>query len=208
MAQLTRFPEAEQVDDIVVYRWDAPLFFANAGIFRQEILTLVKRRKPRWVVLQCEAITDIDVTAADMLVQLDEELNSRGINVVFVEMRSRRGPPRPLRAVRHAHPRTCLPVDRHGVARDRSGGQERRERPVTARLSRGRPRYVPRRPQVQIEVRLCRSSCRLFPMRLCPGPSGRPRMGSMRACGRGSGWRRLSSRSPGRSWMGRPEGGR
>ena len=54
---------------MVVYRWEAPLFFANAGIFRQEIRTLVRRRQPRWVVLQCEAITDIDVTAADMLEQ-------------------------------------------------------------------------------------------------------------------------------------------
>ena len=44
---------------------------------------------PRWVVLQCEAITDIDVTAADMLDKLDKELNDKGINVVFVEMRSR-----------------------------------------------------------------------------------------------------------------------
>ncbi len=77
------------MDGIVVYRWEAPLFFANAGIFRQEIRRLVRRRKPRWVVLQCEAITDIDVTAADVLDQLDKELNSQGVNVVFVEMRSR-----------------------------------------------------------------------------------------------------------------------
>ena len=83
---ITRFPEAEQVDEVVVYRWDAPLFFANAGIFRQEILTLVNSRAPRWVILNCEAITDIDVTAADMLEQLDQQLNSRGINIVFVEM--------------------------------------------------------------------------------------------------------------------------
>jgi len=71
------------------YRWEAPLFFANAGIFRQEIRKLVQQRKPRWVVLQCEAITDIDVTAADMLDKLDKELNTKNVNVVFVEMRSR-----------------------------------------------------------------------------------------------------------------------
>ena len=88
---------------VVVYRWEAPLFFANAGIFRQEIRKLVRRRNPRWVVLQCEAITDIDVTAADMLDKLDLELNAKGVNVVFVEMRSRiAGPPRALRPVRHA----------------------------------------------------------------------------------------------------------
>ena len=82
----SRYPDAEQMDDVVVYRWDAPLFFANAGIFRQEMLTLVNSRQPRWVVLQCEAITDIDVTAADMLEQMDTQLNTRGINIVFAEM--------------------------------------------------------------------------------------------------------------------------
>ena len=40
-------------------------------------------------MLQCEAITDIDVTAADTLVRLDEALNAKGVNVVFVEMRGR-----------------------------------------------------------------------------------------------------------------------
>ncbi len=83
------YPDAQEVDGVIVYRWDAPLFFANAGIFRQEIRKLVRRRNPRWVVLQCEAITDIDVTAADMLDKLDKELNAKGVNVVFVEMHSR-----------------------------------------------------------------------------------------------------------------------
>ena len=83
------FPDAEEIDRVLIFRWEAPLFFANAGIFRQEIRRLVRRRDPRWVVLQCEAITDIDVTAADMLDQLDKELNDKGVNVVFVEMRTR-----------------------------------------------------------------------------------------------------------------------
>ena len=43
----------------------------------------------RWVVLQCEAVTDIDVTAADMLERLDKELNAQGVNMLFVELRSR-----------------------------------------------------------------------------------------------------------------------
>jgi MFS superfamily sulfate permease-like transporter len=83
------YPDAEEIEGVVVYRWEAPLFFANAGIFRQEVRKIVHRRKPRWIVVQCEAITDIDVTAADMLDKLDKELNDGGINVVFVEMRSR-----------------------------------------------------------------------------------------------------------------------
>ena len=49
----------------------------------------VQERRPRWIVLQCEAITDIDVTAAEMLEQLDLELNRDGIHLAFVEMRSR-----------------------------------------------------------------------------------------------------------------------
>jgi MFS superfamily sulfate permease-like transporter len=81
--------DAREEPGIVVYRWEAPLFFANAGSFRQAIRRVVKERQPRWVVLQCEAITDIDVTAAEVLEQLDLELNRDGIHLAFVEMRSR-----------------------------------------------------------------------------------------------------------------------
>jgi MFS superfamily sulfate permease-like transporter len=84
-----RYPEAEQTEGVVIYRWEAPLFLANAGIFRQQIRKLVRQRKPRWVVLQCEAVTDIDVTAADMLKGLDHELNAQGIHLAFVELRDR-----------------------------------------------------------------------------------------------------------------------
>jgi high affinity sulfate transporter 1 len=84
-----RYPDAEKDEGIVIYRWEAPLFFANAGIFRQQVRRLVLKHRPRWIVLQCEAITDIDVTAADMLGQLDVELNAQGIHMAFVELRSR-----------------------------------------------------------------------------------------------------------------------
>jgi MFS superfamily sulfate permease-like transporter len=80
---------AREEPGIVVYRWEAPLFFANAGTFRQQIRKLVRTRQPRWIVLQCEAITDIDVTAAEVLEQLDLELNRDGVHLAFVEMRSR-----------------------------------------------------------------------------------------------------------------------
>jgi high affinity sulfate transporter 1 len=81
--------DAREEPGIVVYRWEAPLFFANAGSFRQAVRRIVKEREPRWVVLQCEAITDIDVTAAEVLEQLDLELNRNGIHMAFVEMRTR-----------------------------------------------------------------------------------------------------------------------
>lgn len=82
-------PGATELPGVVVYRWEAPLFFANAGTFRQEVRHLVRRRRPDWVVLQCEAITDVDVTAAEMLEDLDDELNAQGVHVAFVEMRDR-----------------------------------------------------------------------------------------------------------------------
>ncbi len=83
------YPDAVQVPEVVVFRWEASLFFANAGIFRQEVRRLVSGSHARWVVVQCEAITDIDVSAADMLERLDKELNGRGVNMAFVELRSR-----------------------------------------------------------------------------------------------------------------------
>lgn len=82
-------PGAREVPGVVVYRWEAPLIFANAGIFRQQIRHLVRDHQPEWVVLQCEAITDVDVTAAEMLEQLDNELNDAGIHMAFAEMRDR-----------------------------------------------------------------------------------------------------------------------
>ena len=81
--------DAVQIPGVVVYRWEAPLFFANAGAFRQQVRHLAREHQPSWIVLQCEAITDIDVTAADMLRQLDDELNAQGIHLAFAELRSR-----------------------------------------------------------------------------------------------------------------------
>jgi MFS superfamily sulfate permease-like transporter len=86
---LETFPGAQEVPGIVVYRWEAPLFFANAGAFRDQVRKLAMRPGTRWIVLQCEAMTDIDVTAAGMLEALDVELNDRGVHMAFVEMRSR-----------------------------------------------------------------------------------------------------------------------
>ena len=83
------YPEAEQLPGILVYRWEAPLFFANAGRFREQVRRLVREEKPSWVVLQCEAVTDVDVTAAEMIEQLDKELDAAGIHIAFAELRSR-----------------------------------------------------------------------------------------------------------------------
>jgi len=83
------YDDAREEPGILVYRWEAPLFFANAGAFRRQVRRWVRERQPTWVVLVCEAITDIDVTGAGVIEQLDRELNAEGIHVAFVEMRSR-----------------------------------------------------------------------------------------------------------------------
>ena len=83
------YPEATELPGIVVYRWEAPLFFANCGQFREQVRRLARERAPQWIVLQCEAITDIDVTASEVLRSLDEQLNAMGTRVAFVELRDR-----------------------------------------------------------------------------------------------------------------------
>lgn len=83
------YPDAGQEPGIVVFRWEAPLFFANAGQFRDQVRAIVRERSPAFVVLQCEAVSDIDVTAAEVLEALDEELNAKGVHLAFVELRDR-----------------------------------------------------------------------------------------------------------------------
>jgi len=85
----TQYPDGDEVPGIVVFRWEAPLFFANSGQFRDQVRALVRERSPSFVVLQCEAVTDIDVTAAEVLKDLDEELNAKGVHLAFVELRDR-----------------------------------------------------------------------------------------------------------------------
>lgn len=86
---LEDFPDGREEPGIIVYRWEAPLFFANAGSFRRQVQRLATRPGTKWIIIQCEAITDIDVTAAATLESLDRELNREGIHMAFVEMRSR-----------------------------------------------------------------------------------------------------------------------
>jgi high affinity sulfate transporter 1 len=84
-----RYRDARQLPGVVVFRWEAPLFFANCSSFRAQVRHLVRERHPQWVVVQCEAVTDLDVSAAQMLEQLDLELNAGGTHMAFAEMRDR-----------------------------------------------------------------------------------------------------------------------
>jgi high affinity sulfate transporter 1 len=85
----TRHPEARQIPGLIIYRFDSPLFFANADHFRDHIRELVAYADPpvRWVVVAAEPITDIDTTAAEMLITLDEELSAAGVQLAFAELK-------------------------------------------------------------------------------------------------------------------------
>jgi MFS superfamily sulfate permease-like transporter len=86
---IVRHPEARVVPGLVLFRWDAPLFFANAELFRQRVLDAVAGAPTpvRWLVVGAEPITSVDVTSADMLDELDRTLNEAGIELRFAEMK-------------------------------------------------------------------------------------------------------------------------
>lgn len=86
---VSRHPDARQIPGLVLFRWDAPLFFANARIFEEcvrkaiaEAPTSVKR-----IVVEAEPVTDIDSTAADALVQLESDLSAAEIELCFAQMK-------------------------------------------------------------------------------------------------------------------------
>ena len=82
------YPEARHLPGLVIYRFDAPLFFANAKTFRDEVRRLAKAEpKPAWILIAAEPVTDVDTTASDVLEDLDETLNAQGISLVFAELK-------------------------------------------------------------------------------------------------------------------------
>jgi high affinity sulfate transporter 1 len=82
------YPAARHLPGLVIFRFDAPLIFANANTFRDEVLRLARAEPDlRWLVIAAEPITDVDTTAADMLVDLDEDLNARDQHLVFAELK-------------------------------------------------------------------------------------------------------------------------
>jgi len=82
------YPQAQHLPGLVIYRFDGPLFFANATTFRDEIRRLARSDPPpKWIIMAAEPITDVDTTASDMLEDLDEALNADGISLVFAELK-------------------------------------------------------------------------------------------------------------------------
>jgi MFS superfamily sulfate permease-like transporter len=86
---VARHPEAKRIPGLVIFRWDAPLFFANAEVFADRLRQAIASSPTpvRWVIVAAEPVTDLDTTAADALMQLDEELASEGVDLRFAEMK-------------------------------------------------------------------------------------------------------------------------
>jgi high affinity sulfate transporter 1 len=86
---MKRYPDARRIPGLVLFRWDAPLFFANAEFFRERALDAVATSPTpvRWLVVAAEPVTSVDVTACDMVAELDEALQARGIELCFAELK-------------------------------------------------------------------------------------------------------------------------
>jgi MFS superfamily sulfate permease-like transporter len=86
---ITRHPDARVIPGLVLFRWDAPLFFANAELFQNRVLDAVAASPTPvcWLVVAAEPVTSVDVTAADMLAELDKTLQEASIELCFAEMK-------------------------------------------------------------------------------------------------------------------------
>ncbi|MBP0591498.1 sulfate permease [Paraburkholderia sp. LEh10] len=86
---IKRYPHATRMPGLLLFRWDAPLFFANAELFQQRLLEAVDEAPTpvRRVVVAAEPVTSVDVTSADMLRDLIRILRERGIALHFAEMK-------------------------------------------------------------------------------------------------------------------------
>ena len=89
MHDVDDYPSAQVVPGLMIYRYDSPLFFANAEDFRLRALASVDEAETpvRWFVLNAEAISEVDITAADALEELRKELDRRGIEVGIARMK-------------------------------------------------------------------------------------------------------------------------
>ncbi|PTR29542.1 SulP family inorganic anion transporter [Pseudomonas sp. GV085] len=86
---IKRYPDARLIPGLVLFRWDAPLFFANAELFSDRVLDAVAASPTpvRWLVVAAEPVTSVDVTSADMLAELDDTLHAAGIELCIAEMK-------------------------------------------------------------------------------------------------------------------------
>jgi high affinity sulfate transporter 1 len=86
---VSRHPEARRIPGLVLFRWDAPLFFANAEVFQDHVKHAIEESPTpvRWAVVTAEPVTDVDTTAADALQDLRADLASAGVVLAFAELK-------------------------------------------------------------------------------------------------------------------------
>jgi len=86
---VSRYPQARLVPGLVLFRWDAPLFFANAELFKNRVNEVVAQAPTpaKRIVVAAEPVTSVDVTSADMLVELQRSLKESGVELHFAEMK-------------------------------------------------------------------------------------------------------------------------
>ncbi len=135
---IERYPEAVRVPGLVLFRWDAPLFFANAELFQERLMEAVEASPTpvRRVVVAAEPVTSVDVTSADMLRELTQALSERGIALHFAEMKDpvrdklKRFDLLELIGADRFDPTVSSAVDRYveetGLAKDEGGRQDGR----------------------------------------------------------------------------------
>jgi SulP family sulfate permease len=82
--------DAHTIPGLLVYRFDAPLFFANATVLRTQIHQLVEEADPpvREVVLDTEGMVDMDITGAETLDELLADLRERDVTLVLTRVRT------------------------------------------------------------------------------------------------------------------------
>lgn len=86
---IKRYPAARRIPGLILFRWDAPLFFANAEFFRERVLDAIATSPTpvRWLVVAAEPVTSVDVTACDVVAELDQTLHAQGIELCFAELK-------------------------------------------------------------------------------------------------------------------------
>jgi SulP family sulfate permease len=89
MHDVDDYPSAERVPGLLVYRYDSPLFFANADDFRRRVLAAVDQSPDpvQWVLLNVEAVVEVDITATDVLEDVRTRLAERGIVLALARLK-------------------------------------------------------------------------------------------------------------------------
>jgi SulP family sulfate permease len=87
---VTEWTDAKPVPGVLIYRFAAPLFFANCGSFRDGLWSLVESAPHplHAVVLDCSAIVDLDLIACETLADLQRDLEERDISFVAGSLRA------------------------------------------------------------------------------------------------------------------------